>query len=353
MPIGETLAQARRRAGLTVAQVSEQTRIREAVIEGIEGGDYSACGGDFYARANIRSIARAVGADSGALISEYDAHHRARGALSAVSLEELLAPSAGRAAPPAGPAHGGRTSRVRLCIGAAPGGSGRGRRVGGAAPSAPGALAELDRGAGTAGGGRPGGLLPFLGLAARGGRPARRRETSGDPAAGQARQSAPRAEAHTRGRDARPGAETHSGGRAAHGARPGRGGASADARPGQRRRARSRRRQRPACPRRGRRRSRGRRQSRGRGQSGGRRQSRGRSGPRAGTSPPAAGARPQARTRPGTGAARSRSGLAGPPSAAYARRPSREGRASGPAPPHRAGTLRVKTARHTGPEPYA
>ena len=57
VPIGETLAQARRRAGLTVAQVSEQTRIREAVIEGIEGGDYSACGGDFYARANIRSIA--------------------------------------------------------------------------------------------------------------------------------------------------------------------------------------------------------------------------------------------------------------------------------------------------------
>jgi hypothetical protein len=93
VPIGETLAQARRRAGLTVGQVSEQTRIREAVIEGIEGGDYSACGGDFYARANIRSIAKAVGAESGPLISEYDAHHRARGALSAVSLEELLVPS--------------------------------------------------------------------------------------------------------------------------------------------------------------------------------------------------------------------------------------------------------------------
>jgi hypothetical protein len=93
VPIGETLAQARRRAGLTVAQVSEQTRIREAVIEGIEGGDYSACGGDFYARANIRSIAKAVGAESGPLISDYDAHHRGRGALSAVSLEELLVPS--------------------------------------------------------------------------------------------------------------------------------------------------------------------------------------------------------------------------------------------------------------------
>ena len=94
MPIGESLAQARQRAGLTVAQVSEQTCIREAVIEGIEGGDYSACGGDFYARANIRSIAKVVGADSGPLIAEYDALHRAGGALSAVSLEELLAMSA-------------------------------------------------------------------------------------------------------------------------------------------------------------------------------------------------------------------------------------------------------------------
>ena len=79
MPIGDTLAEARQRAGLTVAQVSEQTRIREAVIEGIEDDDYSACGGDFYARADIRSIAKVVGADSAPLIAEYDARYRARG----------------------------------------------------------------------------------------------------------------------------------------------------------------------------------------------------------------------------------------------------------------------------------
>jgi Helix-turn-helix domain len=93
VPIGETLAGARQRAGLTVAQVSEQTCIREAVIEGIEGDDYTACGGDFYARANIRSISKVVGTDSGPLIREYDALRRARGVLSAVSLEELLAAS--------------------------------------------------------------------------------------------------------------------------------------------------------------------------------------------------------------------------------------------------------------------
>jgi Helix-turn-helix domain len=88
--VGEALADARGRAGLTVAEVSQRTRIREPVIRGIEGDDYSACGGDFYARGNIRSIAKAVGADPEPLISEYDAVHRAPGVLSAVSLEELL-----------------------------------------------------------------------------------------------------------------------------------------------------------------------------------------------------------------------------------------------------------------------
>jgi hypothetical protein len=93
VPIGDALAEARQRAGLTVAQVSAQTCIKEAVITGIEGGDYSACGGDFYARANIRSIAKIVGAAPGPLIAEYDALHRARGVLPAVSLDELLAAS--------------------------------------------------------------------------------------------------------------------------------------------------------------------------------------------------------------------------------------------------------------------
>jgi hypothetical protein len=71
--IGEVLAAARRRAGLSVTQVSQQTRIRETVIAGIEGDDYSACGGDIYARGHIRSIAAAVGADPGPLIEQYDA----------------------------------------------------------------------------------------------------------------------------------------------------------------------------------------------------------------------------------------------------------------------------------------
>jgi hypothetical protein len=91
--IGEALAEARREAGLTVAQVSQRTRIRQTIIRGIEGDDYSVCGGDFYARGHIRSIAKTVAADPGPLIKEFDATHRAPGALSATGIDELVARS--------------------------------------------------------------------------------------------------------------------------------------------------------------------------------------------------------------------------------------------------------------------
>jgi cytoskeletal protein RodZ len=73
--IGESLAEARRQAGLTITDISQRTRIRESIIRGIEGGDFAACGGDFYARGHIRSIASAVGTDPAPLINEYDAEH--------------------------------------------------------------------------------------------------------------------------------------------------------------------------------------------------------------------------------------------------------------------------------------
>jgi cytoskeletal protein RodZ len=75
--IGEQLAQARRRAGLTVAEISQRTRIRETIIRGVEQDNYAGCGGDFYARGFIRAIARAVGTDPEPLIRDYDAAHRA------------------------------------------------------------------------------------------------------------------------------------------------------------------------------------------------------------------------------------------------------------------------------------
>ena len=92
MSIGESLADARRQAGLTVTQVSQQTRIRESIIRDIEQDDFAACGGDFYARGHIRSIAGAVGADPAPLISEYDADHGPLGSLRAADVFEPSKP---------------------------------------------------------------------------------------------------------------------------------------------------------------------------------------------------------------------------------------------------------------------
>ncbi|UGQ09925.1 helix-turn-helix domain-containing protein [Yinghuangia sp. ASG 101] len=72
MSIGQTLADARISAGLSVDRVSEVTRIRQTLVEAIEHDDFTGCGGDFYARGHIRSIARVVGVDADPLIAEYD-----------------------------------------------------------------------------------------------------------------------------------------------------------------------------------------------------------------------------------------------------------------------------------------
>ena len=65
------------------------SRVTDAVVD-----EYTACGGDFYARGHIRAIAEVVRIDSAPLIREYDRVHRAPGMVSRVSLDELLATSA-------------------------------------------------------------------------------------------------------------------------------------------------------------------------------------------------------------------------------------------------------------------
>jgi cytoskeletal protein RodZ len=92
LSIGETLAAARQEAGLTVTQVSQQTRIRETIIRAIEQDDFSSCGGDFYARGHIRSIAAVVGADPVPLIREYDHEHGPPGGIRAAEIFEPATP---------------------------------------------------------------------------------------------------------------------------------------------------------------------------------------------------------------------------------------------------------------------
>ena len=76
MTVGEALARARHDAGLSTAEISLRTRIRQSIIDGIEHDDYSACGGDFYARGHIRAIAQALRVDSVPLVEAYDAARR-------------------------------------------------------------------------------------------------------------------------------------------------------------------------------------------------------------------------------------------------------------------------------------
>ncbi len=92
MSIGDALASGRRQAGLTITQVSKRTCIRETIIRGIERGDFSGCGGDFYARGHIRSIAGAVGVDPDPLIEEYDATMGAPQAISAADVFQPVTP---------------------------------------------------------------------------------------------------------------------------------------------------------------------------------------------------------------------------------------------------------------------
>jgi cytoskeletal protein RodZ len=73
--VGETLSHARRKRGLSVDDVAADTRIRATLIEAIEADQFEPCGGTVYARGHIRSIAKVVGVDPEAVISEFDTAH--------------------------------------------------------------------------------------------------------------------------------------------------------------------------------------------------------------------------------------------------------------------------------------
>ncbi len=70
--IGPELAAARTRVGLTVDELAERTRIRPHVIESIEVDDFAPCGGDFYARGHLRTLARVLGQDPAPLLATFD-----------------------------------------------------------------------------------------------------------------------------------------------------------------------------------------------------------------------------------------------------------------------------------------
>jgi hypothetical protein len=97
--VGETLAEARSRAGLSVAELSERTKIRGTVIQDIEQDDYDACGGDVFVRGYVRALASAVGIDARPLIREYDEARTDTSGDTFAHVERVAHP-----VPPSGPA---------------------------------------------------------------------------------------------------------------------------------------------------------------------------------------------------------------------------------------------------------
>ena len=70
--VGPEIAAARTRLSLTVDDLATRTRIRPHVIESIEVDDFAPCGGDFYARGHLRTLARVLGIDAAPLLAAYD-----------------------------------------------------------------------------------------------------------------------------------------------------------------------------------------------------------------------------------------------------------------------------------------
>jgi cytoskeletal protein RodZ len=76
--IGRALQQARIAAGLTVDDISSATRVRMNIVHAIEADDFTACGGDVYARGHIRTLAKAVHLDPAPLLAQYGDEHGGR-----------------------------------------------------------------------------------------------------------------------------------------------------------------------------------------------------------------------------------------------------------------------------------
>ena len=70
--VGPELAAARTRLGMSVDDLAERTRIRPHVLESIEVDDFAPCGGDFYARGHLRTVARVLGKDPAPLLAAFE-----------------------------------------------------------------------------------------------------------------------------------------------------------------------------------------------------------------------------------------------------------------------------------------
>lgn len=97
MSVGDTLARAREARGLSVEDVSIQTRIRAGLIRQIESDQFEGCGGAVYARGHLRSLAKVVGVDAEELVAEFNRSHADEPAPDLVPVPAFDAQAAARA----------------------------------------------------------------------------------------------------------------------------------------------------------------------------------------------------------------------------------------------------------------
>jgi cytoskeletal protein RodZ len=72
MSTGSLIREARESAGLSLDDVAQVTKIRASILSAMEDDDFSHCGGDVYARGQLRSIASAIGIDPADVLASYD-----------------------------------------------------------------------------------------------------------------------------------------------------------------------------------------------------------------------------------------------------------------------------------------
>ncbi|MGI9197571.1 MAG: helix-turn-helix domain-containing protein [Candidatus Nanopelagicales bacterium] len=68
---GALIAQTRAARGLTVEDLSRATRLRPGLLEQFEDDDFTASGGDAYARGHLRGIAVILDLDPDTLLALY------------------------------------------------------------------------------------------------------------------------------------------------------------------------------------------------------------------------------------------------------------------------------------------
>jgi cytoskeletal protein RodZ len=100
--LGELLRHARERRGLTLEQISNETKIPRRHLEAIERDNLAAVPGGFYRRAQIRTFARVVGLDQGLVVARLE--------------PKLKGPAPRDAVPDTSTAHGPAFSGRRLLI---------------------------------------------------------------------------------------------------------------------------------------------------------------------------------------------------------------------------------------------